>query len=352
MVAAKISPSSVNSVIGGSQNLTITAQDAYGNAIANQTIYLGTGVPGLWISQVNGSTITSSVNMGTTQSTSMQTVNTPIPLYTLTSNVPAYDSASMTGVTAYHLQTAPVVALTTGVDGTVSITLVDGNVTYVAETATQTATNSYAVDPGQNIGSKTLAFYSDNGLSSKLGSVLVNWGTNTPGQSVAVTGITVAGATSATTVVSGGTLQMSAAVSPTNATTPDVTWSVANGTGTATISTTGLLTATGVGTVTVTAKNPESAVVGTEVITVTAGTIVNPFTVAPKFNIFEIDGTLNLTDAATVKATGTEGTVTGVVSATGTFTISTSTFATEAVQVQAYNAQGTPVGSPVSVVVM
>ena len=46
LVAVKANPSSVNSVIGGSQNITFTAQDAYGNPIANQTIYLGTGIPG------------------------------------------------------------------------------------------------------------------------------------------------------------------------------------------------------------------------------------------------------------------------------------------------------------------
>ena len=177
LVAAKSSPSSVNSVVGGSQNITITAQDAYGNPIANQTIYIGTGVTGLWITQVNGVAITSSVNMGTTSSTSMQTVSTPIPLY-VAATLPAYNSASVTGVTAYNLQTAPVVALTTGVDGTVSITLADGNVTYVANTATSTATNSYAVDPGQSISSQPLAFYSSSipTANNKLGSVLVNWG--------------------------------------------------------------------------------------------------------------------------------------------------------------------------------
>jgi len=177
LVAAKSSPSSVNSVVGGSQNITITAQDAWGNPIANQTIYVGTGVAGLWITQVNGTAITSSVNMGTTSSTSMQTVSTPIPLY-VAATLPAYNSASVTGVTAYNLQTAPVVALTTGVDGTVSITLVDGNVTYVANTATATVTNSYAVDPGQAINGQSLAFYSGSvpSATNKLGSVLVNWG--------------------------------------------------------------------------------------------------------------------------------------------------------------------------------
>jgi len=107
----------------------------------------------------------------------MQTVSTPIPLY-VAATLPAYNSASVTGVTAYNLQTNPVVALTTGVDGTVSISLVDGNVTYVANTATATVTNSYQVDPGLAINAQTLAFYSGSvpSATNKLGSVLVNWG--------------------------------------------------------------------------------------------------------------------------------------------------------------------------------
>ena len=178
LVAVKANPSSVNSVVGGSQNLTFTAQDAYGNPIANQTLYLGlgTGETGLWLTQVNGTTIASSVNMGTSSSTSMQTVNTPVPLFNV-AKAPAYASASVSGLTAYNLNTAnPVVALTTGVDGTVSITVADGNVTYVANTATATATNSYAVDPGAAISGGTIGLYSDNALTNKLGSVQVNWG--------------------------------------------------------------------------------------------------------------------------------------------------------------------------------
>jgi hypothetical protein len=173
--AVQTSPSTVNSVVSGSQNVTLTTQDAYGNPIANQTIYVGTGIPGLWITQVNGTTITSSVNMGTSSSTSMQMVNSPVPLFSV-ANAPAYDSVSITGVTAYHLQTTPVIALTTGVDGTVSITLVDGNVTYVGNTATPATSNSYFVDPGTVISNKTLTLYADNAETTKLGSVVVNWG--------------------------------------------------------------------------------------------------------------------------------------------------------------------------------
>jgi len=84
-----------------------------------------------------------------------------------------------------------------------------------------------------------------------------------------VTAIAVTGAGAAITVPNGGTLQMTATVTPTNATDPTVTWSVINGTGTATINGSGLLSGTGLGTVTVVATaNDGSGIVGTLQITV------------------------------------------------------------------------------------
>jgi hypothetical protein len=85
-----------------------------------------------------------------------------------------------------------------------------------------------------------------------------------------VTSIVVTGTGNVTTVADGATLQMLAAILPLNATDSTVTWSVVNGTGTATISVGGLLTATGAGTVTVIATaNDASGVTGSIVITVT-----------------------------------------------------------------------------------
>ena len=62
---------------------------------------------------------------------------------------------------------------------------------------------------------------------------------------VPVTDITVTSAGNATTVVNAGTLQMSVAVLPVDSDDQTVSWSVAPGTGTATINPTGLLTGTG-----------------------------------------------------------------------------------------------------------
>ena len=95
-----------------------------------------------------------------------------------------------------------------------------------------------------------------------------------PPTTVSVTGITVTGAGNATSVTNGQTLQMSKTVAPTGATNKDVTWSVINGTGTATINTTGLLTATGVGKVTVKAVAKDgSGIFGIKEITVTEATL-------------------------------------------------------------------------------
>jgi hypothetical protein len=93
---------------------------------------------------------------------------------------------------------------------------------------------------------------------------------------IAVSAITVTSVGDLTTVVNGRTLQMSAAVTPANATDPTISWSVATlEGGTASIdATTGLLHATGVGTVRVTATNTASGVTGTKDIKIIAkGTI-------------------------------------------------------------------------------
>ena len=91
-----------------------------------------------------------------------------------------------------------------------------------------------------------------------------------PNDDIAVTNVSVTAAGSGTTITTlGGTLQMSATVLPSDATNKDITWSVANGTGSATITTAGLLTAATDGTVTVTATSSStSTITGSKVITI------------------------------------------------------------------------------------
>ena len=160
---------------------------------------------------------------------------------------------------------------------------------------------------------------------------------------ILVTGITVTGAGSATTVVNGGTLAMSAAVLPANATDATVTWSVAAGTGTATIgASTGVLTATGVGTVTVTATaHDASGKTGTEVITVTTAPTLSSIAIAP--------ATVTLAGAATqafvattTYSDATTATVTATYTATlGTFSGSTYTAPAATVAAQTATVTGT-----------
>lgn len=88
---------------------------------------------------------------------------------------------------------------------------------------------------------------------------------------IAVTSIAVSGAGNLSEIDTlSGTLQMSALVTPDNATNKTVVWTVTDGTGTATISSTGILTAITNGTVTVRATSAGTAsVVGTKTITIT-----------------------------------------------------------------------------------
>ncbi|MFT4661464.1 MAG: hypothetical protein ACI8XB_001741 [Patiriisocius sp.] len=85
-----------------------------------------------------------------------------------------------------------------------------------------------------------------------------------------VTSIIVQGQAGVSTItVQGGSLQMEAAVLPINADDDTYTWSVSNGTGSAIISASGLLTATANGTVTVKATaNDASGTTGTAIVTI------------------------------------------------------------------------------------
>jgi uncharacterized protein YjdB len=122
-----------------------------------------------------------------------------------------------------------------------------------------------------------------NDGSGIIGDLVVTISNQNP--TVLVTSITVTGQGGATTITTqGGTLQMLEAILPANATNQTVTWSVANGTGSATISAAGLLTATGNGTVTVTATAADgSGITGTKVITIsnqsTATVLITSITV-------------------------------------------------------------------------
>lgn len=86
---------------------------------------------------------------------------------------------------------------------------------------------------------------------------------------ILVTSITVTSANNVTSVAKGSKLQMTATVKPTDATTQKITWSVTNGSGAASISSTGLLTAETTGIITVKATATDgSGKVGEKMLTV------------------------------------------------------------------------------------
>ena len=149
-------------------------------------------------------------------------------------------------------------------------------------------------------------------------------------QVVPVSGITVTGQGGATTITSdNGTLQLSAAVLPDNASDKAVIWSVINGTGQATISSTGLVTAVDNGTVTARATAHDgSGVYGSIVITISNQILpVTNIVVTGTGGSSSINtnkGSLQLS-AAVLPADATDNTVTwSIVNGTGQATINSS----------------------------
>ena len=270
-------------ILGGSTNIILTAVDSNGNPIVNKTIYLGANLPGLWITQVNGVTLTGSVNMGTTSITSMQTTNTPVPLFSITSNIPAYDSVAIQGITAHNLKTTPVIALQTGADGTISLTLSDGNVPYVATSTLDTTVNSYVLNTGTPIRAQTLNLYLDSAETVKSGSMSVNWGNSNnygywnTGDPVTpvypITGVAINSPMVALTA-GGATYPLVATIAPTNATIAQVTWTTSNA-GVATVSSTGVVTPVGAGTAAITVTSQSGYFTASSIVTVAPQVIVH-----------------------------------------------------------------------------
>lgn len=214
-----------------------------------------------------------------------------------------------------------------GGEGTVKNASIEGNNTSVDTIGT-------SVDVGESVSGTTSGGQEvsggTSGTTSSDGGVtpppVVIGGGGGGSSAVAVNSITVTGAAGATSVVYGSTLQMSAAVTPINATDKTITWSVTSGTGTATISAGGLLTATGVGTVTVKATNTVSGVSGNLVVTITAKTITVE-------NISAIDANtviFNSIEVDSIKIDNVAVAVTGTVApyaeyADGTYTVNLDT---------------------------
>jgi uncharacterized protein YjdB len=264
---------------------------------------------------------------------------------TVTARATANDGSGIFGtfVITNSNQLVPVLTITvTGAGGSTSITTDNGTLQLTALVLPVNAADKaviWSVTNGSGqatINSTGLVTAVDNGTVTAIatahdGSGVVGTLTITnSNQIVPVTGITVTGAGGAANISSdNGTLQLSALVLPVNASDKTVTWSIANGTGQATISPTGLVTAVDNGTVTARATaNDGSFVSGTLIITISSQIVpVSGITVTAAGGVTSItidNGTLQLS-ATVLPSSATNKTVTwSIINGTGQATINSS----------------------------
>ncbi len=246
----------------------------------------------------NNKAVTWSITNGTGQAI----INTSglvsaIAYGTVTAKATANDGSGITGTLAITIsnQLINVTSITvTGEDGSTTITTNNGTlqlsvaalpnnatskaVTWTIQNGTGRATIGStgvvtAISDGTVIATATAT--DGSGIKSDLIITISN-------QITKVTGITVTGAGGSSTITYvKGTLQLSANVLPTTAINKTVTWTVQNGTGAASISSTGLVTAISNGTVSATAAATDgSGVKGDLIITISGQTVaVNGITV-------------------------------------------------------------------------
>ena len=322
----------------------ITVTGAGGSSVIttdNGTLQLSAAVAP---TNATNQTVTWTIANGTGQATISSTgLVTAVSNGTVTARATANDGSGIFGtlVITISSQVIPVTGITvTGAGGSSVITTDNGTLQLTAAVAPTNATNqtvtwTIANGTGQaTINSTGLVTAVSNGTvtaratandgSGIFGTLVITISS----QVIPVTGITVTGAGGSSVITTdNGTLQLSAAVAPTNATNQTVTWTIANGTGQATISSTGLVTAVSNGTVTARATaNDGSGIFGTLVITISSQVIpVTGITVtgAGGSSVITTDnGTLQLT-AAIAPTNATNQTVTWTIAnGTGQATIS------------------------------
>jgi len=239
----------------------------------------------LFLPLFSGCFLTPSVNQAPTITSTPITTATVAVAYAYTVNATDSDEDTLT----YSLTTSPTgmtIDSTTGVISWMPTSTQQGNhsVTVVISDGALSATQSFTI------------------IVSKAAIIHPLTPTVVP-----VSAITITGTGNATTITTyNGTLQMLAAVTPTNATNQNVTWLVTNGTGTATISAGGLLTAVTNGTVTVKATSVSTGTVnGTLVITISNQVVPNEEQLAPT----------GLAGVAPTTYGGTDGKITGTTTA-------------------------------------
>jgi uncharacterized protein YjdB len=289
-------------------------------------------------------TVTWTIANGTGQATISSTgLVTAVSNGTVTARATANDGSGIFGTVVITIssQVIPVTGIAvTGAGGSSLITTDNGTLQLTAAVSPANATNqtvTWSISNGTGqatISATGLVTAVSNGTvtaratandgSGIFGTLVITISS----QVIPVTGIAVTGAGGSSLITTdNGTLQLTAAIAPTNATNPAVTWTISNGTGQATISSTGLVTAVSNGTVTARATaNDGSGIYGTLVITISSQVIpVTGVTVTGaggSTTITTDNGTLQLT-AAVSPANATNQTVTwSMANSTGQATIS------------------------------
>ena len=291
-------------------------------------------------------TVSWSVTNGSGQATiSTGGLVTAITDGTVTARATATDGSGVSGTLVITIsnQVVPVTSVSvSGTGGASVITTDNGTLQLIATVLPANATNKTVTWSLSNgTGQATI---STSGLVTAIadGTVIArataNDGTGVYGlmtitiasQVIPVTVITVTGAGGATSIpAENGSLQMNALVLPANATDKTFAWSVANGTGEASISSSGLLTAVSNGSVTVIATALDgSGVSGTLAISISGQIVpVTGITVTGEGGataIFSDDGTLQLA-ASVLPLNATDNTVTwSIENGTGNATIDAS----------------------------
>lgn len=283
--------------------ITLSAADGSTSLVKGKTLQLSTTVIPANAANKN---VTWSVVNGTGSATiSSSGLVTGVTTGSVTVNATARDGSGKIGTISLTVldsasgTIATTLAITAGgVNPTFQITLTNDTFTTAATTASNwtTAMGSTGLtvasitrnsDTQVTINTTGTAAVGSISVTANAAALAKSMASNTVAITVGpikVSSISVTGTGSATTVASNGSLQMVAAVLPSNAASKAVTWSVTGGTGTASISSTGLLLPAQAGTVTVRATAVDgSAVYGIAVITIQAispGVIASPTSIS------------------------------------------------------------------------
>lgn len=174
-------------------------------------------------------------------------------------------TVAVTGITTTPSSASIQVGGTQQITATVSPSgATNKTVTWTSSNNNVATVNSSGLVTGFGVGSATITGRTQDGGFTDTTAITVTQGSTT----VAVTGIVTTPATAS--ITTGSTLQISATVSPTNATNKTVIWSSSNN-NVATVNSSGLVTAVSVGSATITGRTQDGNFTDTTALTVTQG---------------------------------------------------------------------------------